>query len=45
MSKNKMTLIFKLQFFLIAFNLLRCQTTSQVKFRHILKIHPVYHIL
>jgi hypothetical protein len=31
--------------FLIGFSLLRYPTTSQVKFRHILKIHPVYHIL
>jgi hypothetical protein len=41
MSKNKIILFFEIQFFFIAFCLLRCQTTSSVKFRHILKIHPV----
>jgi hypothetical protein len=41
-QKIKLHLFFELQFFLIAFSLLRCPTTLLVKFRNILKIHPAH---
>jgi hypothetical protein len=40
MSKNKLTFIFEVQFFIVAFSLLRCLTTSLVKFQHVFKIQP-----